>query len=191
MSDDSKINQQQDLVPLENQNSEAEKADPNNAASSKNRDALVTAQQDCVRNVVAALGGASRLARQLNKEFSDPIGESGIRAWVAQGTVPLRRRHQLAKLGQQKDLFIDLATLEVHFAPVGGDVSASPALGKAAFLSLDQVAARWGVPRDRVEDLVKIGQLQVHNLAGTERVAYSDIADYESPARRSDAADHS
>ncbi len=95
----------------------------------------------------------------------------------------------MAKLGQQKNLVVDLATLEVHFGPVGGDVSTSSDLGKAAFLSLDQVAARWGMPRDRVEDLVKLGHLRVHDLAGTERVAYSDLADFEYRARRSEFSD--
>ncbi|TDH59099.1 hypothetical protein E2C06_29180 [Dankookia rubra] len=191
MSDESGTTQQQGSTHQENQAAEAEKADPNCGAFNKGQDALLAAQQDCVRNVVAALGGASRLARQLSKEFADPIGESGIRAWVAQGTVPLRRGHQLAKIGQQKNLVIDLATLEVHFDPVGGNVSTSPDLGKAAFLSLDQVAARWGVLRDRVEDLVKLGHLRVHDLTGTERVAYSDLADFEYRARRSEISDRS
>ncbi|TDH62401.1 hypothetical protein E2C06_12400 [Dankookia rubra] len=145
--------------------------------------------QHRIRNLVAALGGASRLARQLADEFGDPIGESGIRAWTAQGNVPLRRRHQLARLGQKRNLVVDLATLEVHFDSIGGDVSAASDPGKAAFFSLDQVAARWGVPRDRVEDLVKFGSLRVHDLAGTERVAYSDLADFEFRARRSDHLD--
>ena len=191
MSDESGTTQHQVSAHHENRAAEAEKAGPNCGAFNKDQDALLTAQQDCVRNVVAALGGASRLARQLSKEFADPIGESGIRAWVAQGTVPLRRRYQLAKLGQQKNLVVDLATLEVHVGPVGGDVSTSPDLGKATFLSLDQVAARWGVPRDRVEDLVKLGHLQIHDLAGAERVAYSDLADFEHRARRSELSDRS
>lgn len=147
--------------------------------------------QHRIRNLVAAFGGASRLARQLADEFDDPIGESGVRAWTAQGNVPLRRRHQLARLGQQKNLVVDLTTLEVYAGPVGGDVSTSSDFGKAAFLSLDQVAARWGVPRDRVEDLVKLGHLQVHDLAGTERVAHSDLADFEHRARRSELSDRS
>lgn len=191
MSDESGTTQHQGSADQENQAAEAEKVYPNCGVFNKDQDALLTAQQVCIRNVVAALGGASRLARKLSKEFADPIGESGIRAWVAQGTVPLRRRHQLARIGQEKNLVVDLATLDVHFAPVGGDVSAPPDLGKAAFLSLDQVAVRWGVPRDRVENLVKIGHLHVHDLAGAERVAYSDIADYESRARRSNVADRS
>ena len=191
MSDESGPTQHQGSADQENQAAEAEKVDPTCVAFNKDQDALLTAQQGCVRNVVAALGGASRLARQLSKEFADPIGENGIRAWVAQGTVPLRRRHQMAKLGQQKNLVVDLTTLEVHFGPIGGDVSTSPDLGKAAFLSLDQVAARWGVPLDRVEDLVKLGHLRVHDLAGTERVAYSDLADFEYRARRSEFSDHS
>ena len=35
------------------------------------------------------------------------------------------------------------------------------------------------------ENLVHSGQLLVHVLAGTERVAYTDLADYEHRARRS------
>lgn len=112
MSDESQTTQQQGSTHQENRAAEAEMVDPNCGAFSKDQDALLTAQQDRVRNVVAALGGASRLAQQLSKEFTDPIGESGIRAWIAQGTVPLRRCHQLAKIGRDRNLVIDLATLE-------------------------------------------------------------------------------
>ena len=166
------------------------KGHPTCDSTSGGRDALSRLQHR-IRNLVAAFGGASRLARQLAEEFGDPIGESGVRAWTAQGNVPLRRRHQLARLGQQKNLVVDLAKLEVHFGTVSEDVSTSSDLGKAAFLSLDQVAVRWGVPRGCVEELVKLGHLQVHDLARTERVAYSDLADFEHRARRSDRLDRS
>jgi hypothetical protein len=83
------------------------------------------------------------LYSELAEEFGDSIGESGVRAWTAQGNIPLRRRHQLARLGRSNDLLVDVVTLEVHFGPTGGDVGDSTHLGTAAFLSLDEVAARW------------------------------------------------
>jgi hypothetical protein len=185
MSDDSETAQDQGLVNRVREYNEMQKVGPTyDAPGSGGRNALA-ALQGRIRNLVAAFGGASRLARQLADEFGDPIGESGVRAWTAQGNIPLRRRHQLARLGRSNDLLVDVVTLEVHFGPAGGDVGDSTHLGTAAFLSLDEVAARWRLPRDRVENLVHSGQLLVHVLAGTERVAYTDLADYEHRARRS------
>ena len=96
MSDDSETAQDQGLVNRVRESNEMQKVGPTyDAPGSGGRNASA-ALQGRIRNLVAAFGGASRLARQLADEFGDPIGESGVRAWTAQGNIPLRRRHQLA-----------------------------------------------------------------------------------------------
>ena len=150
MSDDSETAQDQGLVNRVRASNEIQKVGPTCAAPGSGGRNALAALQGRIRNLVAAFGGASRLARQLAEEFGDSIGESGVRAWTAQGNIPLRRRHQLARLGRSNDLLVDVVTLEVHFGPTGGDVGDFTHLGTAAFLSLDEVAARWRLPRDRV-----------------------------------------
>jgi hypothetical protein len=80
-----------------------------------------THMRERVRRVVAAFGGASRLARLLTEVSEKPIGESGVRAWSVQGAIPLRRRLQLAQIGRSLGLVVDIDTLDFCFAPVAGD----------------------------------------------------------------------
>lgn len=157
------------------------------AAAAENPDAAPAAGQR-IRAAVAALGGASVLARRLTETCGSKIGESGVRAWVAQGAVPLRRRFQMARLAALDGLTFNSDTLEVHPGPGHSAACGMPDLNTSpgnmpAFLDLAAVASRWGVSTERVEKAVEDGVLRVHLLVGEWRVSCTDLLAYERRAR--------
>lgn len=135
----------------------------------------LAATRERIRVAIASFGGASRLSRRMTEECGDPIGESGVRAWIQQCCIPLRRLIQMANLGRPNGITIDMKTLEVRQTSL---------VGGGAFMTFEQIALRWGVTAEQVAEVAAAGDLPTHVLAGEVRVAPADILAYERRARR-------
>lgn len=121
---------------------DAEASDSVSEGPGASSEDVSTHMRERVRCVVAAFGGASRLARRLTEVSGKSIGESGVRAWSVQGAVPLRRRLQLAQLGRSLGLVVDINTLDFRFAPVAGGKSELPDADMEIFLSPEDIVVR-------------------------------------------------